>query len=145
MYNHLSNYNFPRFDYLFYFKQLYKERGVKAFYQQLNRVHRRFYSRSLIKKFSPNGLGIEIGVGSKTIAPVKRTVLSDAYSSHGVDGSIAQVFFPGDQIPYSDHSFNFVMSEHVLEHITNPIKTLIEWIRILKTNGKIILFLAIKK
>jgi len=137
----LSDYPFENIDFIHYFKNLYHDRGLKAFYQFLNRPHRRPYSRSLIKRFSPSGIGLELGCGARTISPTNRTVLSDAYSEHGVHGSIAKIFFKGDTIPYPDNTFQFLISEHVLEHIANPIKTLNEWIRVLSPGGKIFLFL----
>jgi SAM-dependent methyltransferase len=137
----LEQYTFASSDFLFYFQTLWKDRGPKALYQCFNRPLRRSFSRGLIQKYAPKGIGLEIGVGARTIAPVCRTVLSDAYSDHGVHDSIAKVFFKGAEIPYADESFSFILSEHVLEHISNPIKTIKEWLRVLKSGGKIFLFL----
>lgn len=141
----VADYTFPKVEFIHYFKNLYKDRGAKAFYQLFNRPLRRSYSRSQIDKFSPTGIGLEIGCGARTISPTSRTILSDAYSEHGVHNSIAKVFFSGDQIPYSDSTFSFVLSEHVLEHITNPIKSLQEWIRVLQPEGHLFLFLPHKE
>jgi SAM-dependent methyltransferase len=141
----LETYPFEPNDFLFYFRSLYHDRGIKAFYQLFNRTRRRPYSRGLIARFAPTGIGLEIGVGARTICPTTRTVLSDGYSEHGVANSIAKVFFMGDEIPYKDETFSFVLSEHVLEHIANPIKMLKEWIRVLKKNGHVFLFLPHKE
>jgi len=141
----IETYPFEGSDFLHYFKNLYRDRGLKAIYQILNRPHRRPYSRSLIKKYAPEGHGIEVGCGTRTICPTDRTVLSDAFSSHGVDDSIARVFFEGDKIPYEDETFSFLVSEHVLEHIANPIKALKEWIRVLEKHGKLFCFLPHKE
>lgn len=35
----------------------------------------------------------------------------------------------------SDHSYDFILSCHSLEHIANPIRALKEWLRVLKPNG----------
>ncbi len=141
----IEEYPFEKSDTLHYFKTLYKDRKLKAFYQFLNRPHRRSYSRSLIRKYSPHGVGLEIGCGSRTICPTDRTLLSDAFSSHGVENSIAKIFFKGDEIPYPEGSFDFIVSEHVLEHIANPIKALKEWVRVLKKGGQIYCFLPHKE
>jgi SAM-dependent methyltransferase len=141
----IQDYPFVRWDFGHYLATVFKDRGVKAIYQFLNRPIRRAYSRSLLKKFAPQGIGLEIGVGARTIAPVERTILSDAFSEHGVHASIAKVFFQGESIPYPSETFDFVLSEHVLEHITNPIKILKEWLRVLKDGGVIFCFLPHKE
>jgi len=148
MKNHYLNpydYPFETSDFLHYFKNLYKDRGLKALYQVFNRPHRRSYTRYLIAKFAPSGIGLEIGVGARTVAPTNRTILADAYDEHGVHHTIAKLFFRGEDIPYRDETFDFLLTEHVLEHITNPLKALKEWIRVLKVGGVIILILPHKE
>lgn len=144
-YLNISDYEFEKSDFKHYFKTLYRDRGMKAFYQFLNRPHRRAISRSLIERNSPKGIGLEIGCGARTISPTNRTVLSDAFSDHGVHGSIAKVFFEGADIPYENESFSFVLNEHVLEHIANPIKAIQEWTRVLKKGGHLYLVLPHKE
>lgn len=41
-------------------------------------------------------------------------------------------------------SYDFILASHVLEHIANPIKALKEWIRVVKSGGKIILLVPHK-
>ncbi len=137
----VADYPFEKCDFWHYLKIFYKDRGLKVLYQFLNRPHRRSFSRGLIKKFAPTGFGLEIGVGARTICPTDRTILSDAFSAHGVHDSIDKIFFKGSVIPYDDNSFSFVLSEHVLEHIANPLKTLEDCIRVLVPGGKLFLFL----
>jgi SAM-dependent methyltransferase len=38
-----------------------------------------------------------------------------------------------------DRSYDFVMAAHVIEHIANPLKAIIEWTRVLRTGGVILL------
>lgn len=40
------------------------------------------------------------------------------------------VVAPGDQLPFSDKSFDFVISSHVIEHFYDPIDALKEWQRV---------------
>lgn len=140
----IDSYDFAKSDFVFYFKNLLKDRGTKAFYQFMNRPIRRSHSRSLIKRFSPNGYGLELGCGERTISPANRTVMSDFYSIHGTGLSIAKVFFDCNDIPYSEGTFDFVLSEHMLEHLTDPIKALKEQIRVLKEGGCLFCFLPHK-
>lgn len=42
---------------------------------------------------------------------------------------------PGDSIPLPDESQDFIVSSHVLEHFFDPIKTLVEWHRLVKKAG----------
>lgn len=41
----------------------------------------------------------------------------------------------GDDIPLPDESQDFVVSSHVIEHFTDPIKALIEWDRLVRPEG----------
>ncbi len=142
-----NDFKYPRFEYWFYFKGLWRERGPKAIYKQFQEHLRRPSSRQLVIRYSspPDGVGLEIGVGARTIAPVSRTLLADGYESHGNDRSIAQAYFPASAIPFADGTFDFILSEHTLEHIGNVLRTLKEWIRVLKPGGHLILFLPHKE
>ena len=44
-----------------------------------------------------------------------------------------------DKLPFNDNSFQFIIASHVLEHVSNPLETFKEWIRILKIHGALIL------
>jgi len=39
---------------------------------------------------------------------------------------------PGDELPFFDKSFDFIISSHVIEHFYDPIKALREWARVAK-------------
>ena len=111
-------------------------------YKQFRPGIRRPWSRNIMKQFAGKGIGLEIGVGERTIAPVSRTILSDAFESHGdANTSLAKVFFRADDIPYENESFNFIFSEHTLEHLGNPLRALFHWKEKLADGGRIILFL----
>jgi SAM-dependent methyltransferase len=40
------------------------------------------------------------------------------------------VVAPGDELPFSDGAFDFVLASHVIEHIPDPIAALKEWARV---------------
>jgi SAM-dependent methyltransferase len=49
-----------------------------------------------------------------------------------------------DLSPVQDETYDFVLSSNCLEHIANPLKALIEWKRVIKPNGSLILVLPNK-
>ncbi len=44
----------------------------------------------------------------------------------------------------SDEKYDFVLSSHMIEHTANPIKTLKEWLRIIKADGHLVLVIPHK-
>ncbi len=46
------------------------------------------------------------------------TAFRERNSAHAGAASLAQEFFPAEAIPHPDASFDFLLSEHVLEHLT---------------------------
>jgi len=128
-------------DHIVFFRALYRQHGWRALVKQFRFHYWRPWSRELIERYAPAGRGLELGVGAFTIAPISRTLLSDAFVEHAGNASLAQEFFSADNIPYPDNSFSFLVSEHVLEHLPNPLKTLREWMRVLNPGGALFLFL----
>jgi len=51
----------------------------------------------------------------------------------------------GDNIPLPDGSQDFVVSSHVLEHFPNPIKSLLEWDRLIRPGGIIFMIVPHKE
>lgn len=44
-----------------------------------------------------------------------------------------------DMRGFKSGSYDFIMMSHVFEHIANPIKALLQWLRLIKDNGRLIL------
>jgi len=42
---------------------------------------------------------------------------------------------PGDDLPFPDNMWDFVLSSHVLEHFFDPIKAVDEWLRVVRPEG----------
>ena len=79
---------------------------------------------------------LDIGCGAKPVIRDKRL--------RGVDKFVvAKGVIPAsaDDIPIGDNEVDVVFSAHCLEHCANPLAVLLEWTRILKADGKMVLVL----
>ena len=88
----IEEYPFEDGEWAFYSRNIRKKYGWKGWYKQFWRHVRRPWSRSQICEFAPQGVGLEVGCGEWTIAPVRRTILSDAFEEHVGNKSLAKVF-----------------------------------------------------
>lgn len=77
-----------------------------------------------------NGKGVDIGCGDRTLD--KDIVRCDIDEKLKPD-----VLCSGDDTPFKDGEFDFVMSVHSFEHFADPYKMLKEWLRIVKKGGTI--------
>ena len=48
-------------------------------------------------------------------------------------------------VPFMDSSFDFVCNSHLFEHLKNPVKALLEWIRVTKCGGYIYMIVPDKR
>lgn len=81
------------------------------------------------------GRGIEIGSGGRHF--VKGSLLVDIVDNFSTPGGYKVDYFAdAHSLPkIEDSSLDYVCASHVLEHLTNPIKAIREWSRILKPGG----------
>lgn len=124
-------------------EQSRKYGALRGFLRAFRKDLQRLQSRALLQKYlAPrySARGIELGAGEQTIAP-QGTLLTDAYREHAGANSRATEFFPAESIPYPDQTFDFVLNEHVLEHMPDVIKALREWKRVLRPGGYLFLFM----
>ena len=42
---------------------------------------------------------------------------------------------PGDDLPFKDNTWDFVLASHVIEHFYDPISAIEEWLRVVKPGG----------
>jgi SAM-dependent methyltransferase len=89
----------------------------------------------LAHKYLDGLRGIEIGASKHN--PFNLNTLNvDLYNNHWAEYSeeyeVVDIVSAGDNLPFKDNSFDFVISSHVLEHFFDPTKTLKEWARVSK-------------
>lgn len=110
-------------------------------------ARRRRYARSM------TGHGLEIGaLGNPMSLPFAAGVLySDVLTGEQIDG-----MYPGSRHPdvisdserfptVASETLDFIVANHVLEHLTDPLKALMEWHRILKPGGRLLLSVPDKR
>lgn len=92
------------------------------------------------------GIGLEPGCG-QLISPY--CIGTDYYAgtNHPQYGGIYRphVRCLGENLPFGNDMFDFIVSHHSLEHMNNLVSTLKEWVRILKKGGKIAIVVPDKK
>lgn len=91
--------------------------------------------------------GIEIGAsahnpfGLKTLNIDYTDDLSTGFKQEEIDlcGMYAKIDWvaPGDDLPFKENTVDFVISSHVIEHFYDPVKTIKEWLRVVKPGGYI--------
>jgi len=74
------------------------------------------------------GRGVDIGCGARSVN--KDVVRVD------IDPKVKPDYVcSGDTLPFKDEEFDFVVSIHSFEHFKDQVKTLKEWLRIIKVGG----------
>ena len=99
------------------------------------------------------GHGLEIGAlaNPSTIPNASRVLYSDILTAEQLDAA-----YPGSRHPdiisdsetfpsVPDATFDFVVANHVIEHVSSPIRALQEWHRILKPGGRVLMAVPDKR
>lgn len=110
-------------------------------------ARRRRYARSM------TGHGLEIGaLGNPMSLPFAASVLySDVLTAEQIDtmypgGRHPDIVSDSERFPtVAPETLDFVVANHVLEHLTDPLKALMEWHRILKPRGRLLLTVPDKR
>lgn len=139
--------NFPKF---------YK--FLKKYYLLLNIKHNTPIQQkeSIIAHTFLDGLnGIEIGGSNQNSFGLEKT---GGYANIDFDinqgGKWQNEYFQpkqvnivafGDDLPFKDNSLDYVISSHVIEHFFDPIKTIKEWLRVVKKDGIVFMIVPHKK
>ena len=106
--------------------------------------HKNAYFSELkaLKKVIPEGFGLEVGVGSGRFAfplGVKMGIDPSKNMLRGAKGRGIQVIQgAGEELPFKDGSFDFVLIVVTLCFVENPVNVLSEARRVLKRGGRLI-------
>ena len=84
--------------------------------------------------------GVEIGPGSSPVPGLEpRPVYVDCFKAFGAEASLADYYGHAGALPFHDHSLDYVVASHVVEHVANPAAALVEWRRVTRPGGIIYL------
>jgi len=84
--------------------------------------------------------GVEIGPGSSPVPGLEpRPVYVDCFKAFGAEASLADYYGHAGALPFHDHSLDYVVASHVLEHVADPAAALAEWRRVTRPGGIIYL------
>ncbi len=106
--------------------------------------HKSIYSSELkaLKKVIPEGLGLEIGVGSGRFAqPLGAKIGVDPSRNMlnpAKERGIQVIQGGGENLPFKDNTFDFVLIMVTLCFVENPVNVLSEAHRVLKSGGRLI-------
>ncbi len=91
-----------------------------------DKIKNGFFTRYM----SGNGLDIGYAGYIADVEPILSTAIGIDTNYTGYDGLI---------LPFTDESQDYVYSSHCLEHIQDSCNTIVEWFRVLKTSGHMVL------
>jgi len=106
--------------------------------------HKSIYSSELkaLKKVIPEGLGLEIGVGSGRFAqPLGAKIGIDPSKNMlklAIKRSIEVILGTGENLPFKDLTFDFVLVIVTVCFVENPVSVMKEAGRVLKRGGRLI-------
>lgn len=156
------------------FKRIIIKYQREGLINTLKTIHRRIIpvkaqSFKMVQDIVSHGSGLEIGGPSlifqkKNILPIYNHIncLDNCNFSHrtvweggihkGLTYDYSKQHGPGQQFlleatdlhKIKNDSYDFLLSSHMIEHTANPIKALKEWIRIVKTEGYLIVLIPHK-
>lgn len=98
------------------------------------------HEEKIAQWIGPGKIGTEIGAGDAPLPGLEpRPIYVDCYKSFGAMECLADYYGHATSLPFHDHSLDYVIASHVLEHVGNPVAALAEWYRVLRPGGIIYL------
>ena len=93
--------------------------------------------------------GIEIGGSFKNSFGLNTLNIDYTDESniwHQMDSTFkVDIVASGDDLPFKDNTWDFVINSHVLEHFFDPIKAINEWLRVIKPSGYLYMIIPHKE
>ena len=85
-------------------------------------------------------VGTEIGPGSSPVPGLDPApIYVDCFKTFAAAPCRADYYGHACALPFHDHSLDYVLASHVLEHVANPVRALAEWYRVVRPGGFIYL------
>ncbi|MGH7943578.1 MAG: methyltransferase domain-containing protein [Opitutaceae bacterium] len=85
-------------------------------------------------------IGTEIGPGSSPVPGLDPApIYVDCFKTFAAASCRADYYGHACALPFHDHSLDYVLASHVLEHVANPVRALAEWYRVVRPGGFIYL------
>ena len=98
------------------------------------------HEEKVARWIGPGSRGVEIGPGTSPVPGLEpRPVYVDCFKAFGAEPNLADFYGHANWLPFHDHSLDYVVASHVLEHVANPAAALAEWRRVTRTGGIIYL------
>lgn len=94
------------------------------------------HEEKIAQWIGPGKTGVEIGAGASPVPGLDpRPIYVDCFKSFGAEPNLADYYGHACALPFHDHSLDYVVASHVLEHVANPVAALVEWVRVVRPGG----------
>ena len=125
---------------------LFKKKKDKLKIPKVTKDPEQHPERLAVLPYCEEGRGLDVGCGHRKSSPncigVDLTAGGDKGEAGVVAGQVSQadVQASGDDLHmFADGELDFVVARHNIEHYVDPIKTIQEWKRVLRSGGKLAL------
>jgi SAM-dependent methyltransferase len=95
--------------------------------------------KMMVRKYCV-GSGLEVGPGNNPYCPLKGTVFVDKFDYADCRFKVQKIENAWE-LPFPDNHFDFLFTSHCLEHCPDTIGTLLEWCRVIRPGGRLVLIL----
>ncbi len=129
--------------------------GIKILSFRPKKFHPIFPESKLANKYLKGLRGIEIGGSSHNdfnlnTLNIDYTNCETGYSKSsqndfGLKPMKVDIVASGDNLPFKDNVWDFVINSHVIEHFFDPIKAIQEWVRVIKPGGYLFMIVPHKE